>query len=322
MIVDTHVHLIRPFDSRGNAQVYSPGNPTSAEEYVALMDASGIDRAFFISWSPEDIPSDLLGKGINPEQVRETMNREYALEAMRAYPDRFYWFPCHLGPGVGDAAVMARENLALGAAGLKLVCSFWGELPDDPRLVPLYGLAEEYRAQIIIDTSYWYLGKDDPTDPDRLPPGHREVAWRVADFQDYLRHVDAVVASYPQVNFQLAHAGARSFTPDHAREVGAFIRAYPNVFADLGALRTDAPALECLVEAAGADRVMFGTDWPHFAQGDAMRRAIEHIRRPGRFGAKMCEMILGENALRFVKGRAPGLRVRTGSPFRDDFRRF
>ena len=308
MIIDTHVHLIRPFDAKGNPQVYSPGRPTSAEDYVALMDASGMDRAFFISWSPEDIPSDLLVKGIAVERVRETMNRDYALEVMRKFPDRFYWFPCHLGPTVRDYLPVARENLELGAAGLKLVCSFWGELPDDARLLPLYELVQEYQAQVILDTSFWYLGKDEPADPESLPPGHREVAEEITDFEDYMGHLGAVVTSYPDVHFQLAHAGARTFTPDHAQEVGEFIRAYPNVFADLGALATDAPALEYLVETAGADRVMFGTDWPHFAQGEGMRQAIDHVRRPGRFPESTRSMILGENALRFVRGRGPGLR--------------
>jgi len=309
MIIDTHIHLIRPFDSDGRPQAYSPGNPTSAEDYVALMDAAGIARAFFISWSPQDIPADLSGKGIAVEAVRETMNRDYALEVMRRFPDRFYWFPCHLGPGVGDCVRMARQNLEWGAAGLKLAPSFWGELPDDERLLPLYQLAQDNGAQIILDPSFWYLGKDEPTDPDSLPPGHREVARRIRDFADYLGHLAKVIAAHPAVNFQLAHAGARSFTPDHAREVGRFIRAYPNVFADLGALPPDAPALETLVESAGADRVMFGTDWPHFAHGEAMRQAIDAIRCPGRFTPAQSAMILGENALRFVRNRPPGLRA-------------
>jgi hypothetical protein len=148
MIIDTHVHLIKPFDSQGNPQVYTP-NLASAEDYVALMDISGIDRAFFISWSPEDIPSDLQAKGIAVESVRETMSRDYALEVMARFPDRFYWFPCHLGPNVADHMAVARENLELGAAGLKLVLSFWGELPDDSRIIPMYKLAREYGAQII-----------------------------------------------------------------------------------------------------------------------------------------------------------------------------
>lgn len=47
--------LIRPFDDDGRPQVHTPGRPSSAQDYVATMDRSGIDRAFFISWSPEDI---------------------------------------------------------------------------------------------------------------------------------------------------------------------------------------------------------------------------------------------------------------------------
>lgn len=308
MLIDTHMHLVRPFDSHGRPQIYSPGNPTSAADYVALMDEAGIDRAFLISWSPEDIPADLMAKGIPAEAVRQTLSRDYALEVMEEYPDRFYWFPCHLGPGGGDPVRMARDNLEQGAAGLKLVCSFWGELPDDERLRPLYGLAAEHGAQIILDTSFWYLGKDDRADPASLLPGFREVAQRVDSFQQYSEHLGRAVSAHPGVHFQLAHAGARTFTVSHAREVGQFVAQHPNAFVDLAALPMDGPALESLIEAAGADRVMFGTDWPHFCQGDAMREALDQIRRPGRFSEKAAGMILGGNALRFVRGRGPGLK--------------
>ena len=312
MVIDTHVHMIRPFDSAGRKQAYSP-NPSSAEDFVALMDASGIERAFSISWSPEDIPSDLAVKGIKPESLRETLSLDYALEVMARYPQRFYWFPCHLGPAIPDHMTMARKHLQFGAAGLKLVLSFWGELPDDPRPMAICRLAAEFDAQVIIDTSYWYLGKNEPADPATLGIGHCDVARRVKDFPDYLRHLSPMIEEFPDVNFSLAHAAARSCTLEHAAaaEVGAFIRRYRNVYADLGALAVDSPALETLVESAGADRVMFGTDWPHFAQGPAMSEMIAHIRRPGRFTQKVAEMILGKNALAFVKHRRPGLKPDT-----------
>jgi predicted TIM-barrel fold metal-dependent hydrolase len=309
MIIDTHVHVIKPFDSKGNRQVYSP-NPCSAEDYVALMDASDIDRAFYISWSPEDIPSDLTVKSIAMESVRETMCREYALEVLARYPDRFYWFPCHLGPTLPDYFAMARENLEMGAAGLKFVYSFWGEMPGDERLIPLYDLARDYRAQVIIDTSYWYLGKEDRLiDPDDLQEGHREVAKRITDFADYARHLRAVFSAYPTINFSLAHAGARNFTVERAREVGMLMRDYPNVYADLGALDVAHPMLDALVETAGPDRIMFGTDYPHFAQGPVMRQLLDQVRRPGRFASSVADRILGENALAFVGGKKPGLQT-------------
>jgi predicted TIM-barrel fold metal-dependent hydrolase len=153
MIIDAHVHLMKAFDSKGNPQVYSLGKDGSAEEFVSLMDASGLDRAYFISWSPEDIPLDLISKNISVESVRDVMNREYAFEVLKKYPDRFYWFPCHLGPEIKDYLDIAQENFEMGASGIKFVCSFWGELPDDERLIPLYELAQKHRAAVMIDTS-------------------------------------------------------------------------------------------------------------------------------------------------------------------------
>ena len=70
------------------------------------------------------------------------------------------------------------------------------------------------------------------------------------------------------------------------------------------------PALEALVEAAGADRVMFGTDWPHFAQGQDMAARIAAVRTPGRFSPDTAARILGGNALDFMKGGPPGLTPR------------
>ena len=312
-VIDAHIHLIQPFDSAGRPQRYSVRrsdgvtNPTSAEDFIALMDASGIDHAFYISWSPEDIPADLSNKGIDPETVRETMNVTYPLDVMRRCGERFYWFPCHLGPAVPDHMARARGNLEAGAAGFKLVTSFWGELPDDPRCRRIIALAAAHEAPVIIDTSYWYLGKDDPAPPETIPPGHREVAARVRDWEDYAGHLRRTFDAFPSINFQLAHAGARTFTPEHAAEAGALIREYPHVYADLGALEPRSPALEALVDAAGPDRVMFGTDWPHFAQGEEMAARIAAVRAHGRFSRETAGRILGGNAFDFVKGRPPGL---------------
>ena len=220
---------------------------------------------------------------------------------------RFYWFPCHLGPDVPDHMAQARRNLEAGAAGLKLVTSFWGELPDDPRCRRIISLAAEFGAPVIIDTSFWYLGIDEPAPLETIAPGHREVRPRVRDWEDYTGHLRRTFEAFPSINISLAHAGARTFTPEHAAEAGALIRDYPHVYADLGALDPGSPALEALVEAAGADRVMFGTDWPHFAQGEDMAARIASVRAPGRFSPETAGRILGGNAVDFMKGRPPGL---------------
>ena len=52
---------------------------------------------------------------------------------------------------------------------------------------------------------------------------------------------------------------------------------------------------------------MFGTDWPHFAQGQDMAARIAAVRAPGRFSPETAGRILGGNAVDFMKGRPPGL---------------
>ena len=306
MIIDTHVHVFRPTDSKGQPQKYSP-NPTSGEDYVATMDAAGIDRAFLISFSPDDILADLEAKNLTVEDVKDVMNREYAIEVIRRYPDRFYWFPCHLNPINADYLERTQRNLDLGAAGLKILPSFFGLLPDDDRLLPLYELAQKYNVSVILDLSFWYLTKG------TTRAGFRDVAHLVKDYADLLSHVEPVVEEFSDVNFQLAHAGTGDL-----RETGEFMARYPNLFADISARfpgGEDYPfpkglsALESLVTSAGVERVMFGTDWPHFWQGNRMKDIIRCLSKAATFMIPdERALILGGNALRFVGQVQPGLR--------------
>jgi predicted TIM-barrel fold metal-dependent hydrolase len=306
MIIDTHVHVFRPTDSKGQPQKYSP-NPTSGEDYVATMDATGIDRAFLISFSPDDILADLEAKNLTIEDVKEVMTSEYTIEVIRRYPDRFYWFPCHLNPVNADYLERTKRNLDLGAAGLKILPSFFGLLPDDDRLFALYELAREYRVSVILDLSFWYLTKG------TTRMGFREVAPLIKDYADLLSHVKPVVEEFYNVNFQLAHAGTGDL-----RETGEFMARYPNVFADISArlpggeaypFPKGLSALESLVTSAGVECVMFGTDWPHFWQGNRMKDIIRCLSEAATFmNPDERALVLGGNALRFVGQVQPGLR--------------
>jgi predicted TIM-barrel fold metal-dependent hydrolase len=306
MIIDTHVHVFRPIDSKGQPQKYSP-NPTSGEDYVAIMDAAGIDRAFLISFSPDDILADLEGKKLTIEDVKDVMTREYAIEVIRHYPDRFYWFPCHLNPVNADYLEKTKRNLDMGAAGLKILPSFFGLLPDDDKLLALYELARKYRVSIILDLSFWYLTKN------TTRTGFREVAPLVKDYADLLSHVEPVVEEFSDVNFQLAHAGTGDL-----RETGELIARYPNLFADISArfpggedypFPTGLSVLRSFVSSAGVERVMFGTDWPHFGQGARMKEIVRCLAEAATFMTPdERTLALGGNALRFVGQAQPGLR--------------
>ncbi|MBM3238892.1 amidohydrolase [Candidatus Poribacteria bacterium] len=306
MIIDTHVHVFRPTDSKGQPQKYSP-NPTSGEDYVATMDAAGIDRAFLISFSPDDILADLEGKNLTVEDVKDVMTSEYTIKVIRRYPDRFYWFPCHLNPINADYLERTQKNLDLGAAGLKILPSFFGLLPDNDRLLPLYELAQKYRVSVILDLSFWYLTKG------TTRTGFRDVAPLVKDYADLLSHVEPVVDEFSDVNFQLAHAGTGDLS-----ETGEFMARYPNVFADISARFPGGEAypfpkgllaLKSLVTSAGVERVMFGTDWPHFWQGARMKEIVRCLSEAATFMTPdERALVLGGNALRFVGQVQPELR--------------
>ncbi len=69
---------------------------------------------------------------------------------------------------------------------------------------------------------------------------------------------------YPEMKLILAHA-ARGFNPHHTIEGIGAIRDLPNVYCDTSAI-TDCGALEAIIEALGADRLLYGSDFPvsHF----------------------------------------------------------
>ncbi|MEW6750108.1 MAG: amidohydrolase family protein [Candidatus Latescibacterota bacterium] len=82
-----------------------------------------------------------------------------------------------------------------------------------------------------------------------------------------------------------------------------------NLFAKASALYAAAPwdyrsrrapaFLGSLVRVLGADRVLWGSDWPPLANHQSYRQALEVVRREARgLAAEDRRLILGENAAR------------------------
>lgn len=72
-----------------------------------------------------------------------------------------------------------------------------------------------------------------------------------------MRHYEAMLERFPQVQFVLGHAGAR----DLAWAI-PLARRYPNAWLDIHG--QGVTALHELVERVGGDRLLFGTDWPFY----------------------------------------------------------
>ncbi|MEW5818006.1 MAG: amidohydrolase family protein [Spirochaetota bacterium] len=314
MIIDTHVHVFdkRMGISQQTDREYFHFAGTSVEWLLTSMDYAGVDKASLISYTAEDI-SCCLPEGIGPVEFGSAMNREYVIEAVKKYPDRFYWFADHVDPRKDDYMAKAGENIDEGATGLKILSSFTGLFPDDPRLMQVYELCRNRHVPIILDFSFWYINR-----LERMP-----LKIENKDYRDFLGHVAKVAESFPDVNFQIAHYGS----PENNKylvesgDLAAYapfielMKNYNNLFTDLAALwfpKNEDYPFHCvsrfiaqLIRAIGADKVMFGTDWPYFCNGITLtyRQGLRLIREADSLKHEEIELILGRNALRFLGKR-------------------
>jgi hypothetical protein len=155
--------------------------------------------------------------------------------------------------------------------------------PDDPRLEPLWSLAEELQIPI-----GFHIGRGPPVS---AAPNHP------AAIGDPLL-LEPVLMRHPRLRLILMHAGF-----PFADNVEALLGRYPNVHVDLGAIHwaEHRPAfhrfLRRLVEGGFARRIMFGSDqmvWP-----DAIEQSLQAYREADYLTAAQRRDILFNNAVRF-----------------------
>jgi predicted TIM-barrel fold metal-dependent hydrolase len=196
---------------------------------LAAMDAAEIDRAVLLGWYWE-----------KPETCA-WQNRFYA-DCVGAQPQRFSAFAT-LHPRAGRTATLEEVRRAHGEGLIGL-----GELSphsqgfgvDDPVFGAVLALAGELKMPVNLHV----------TDPDsRKYPG-----WVATPADDFVR----VATAFPTTTFVLAHWGGMLPLRD------ARFRALPNVYYDTAAspLMYDNGVWARTVPVLGADRVLFGSDFP------------------------------------------------------------
>ena len=256
MIVDSHCHILPPdFSSRHDelaardatyaALFPEPGGRfADADKLLSDMDTAGVDHTV------------AMGFGWTDPNVAMEVN-DYLIGAAAAHPDRISAF-ASVNPAWGLQAVReASRCLDTGASGI-------GELHADTQqfdiadadlMEPLMALLRSRNAPIVIHASepvgHEYPGKGSTT-PDLL-----------------LRFA----ANFPENRMVFAHLGGG--LPFYAA-MPEVADALSNVWYDTAALpflyRPSAVAAAAMT--AGADRVLFGTDYPLLSH----RRVIDYIR--------------------------------------------
>jgi len=206
------------------------------------------------------------------EQYLTVFNSEgndYVAELVAQYPDRFIGFagvnPWYLEKGVQEL----ERSRELGLRGLKLNSALQGFFPHEAMARPLLSRAGELGMPVYFHTT---------TPPFAMPFQIKEVA-----------------CLFPQVTFILGHCGFA----DGWTDVVAAARDCPNIYVETSLIGT--PTLGGVIEALGADRVIFGSDVPESSLSVELAKiALLNLDEPSR------RKILGANVLGLLEAGGGG----------------
>jgi len=245
---------------------HAPGAAVaSAEDLVEAMDTAGVDRAVCFTWPFAD-----------PGLCAEA--NDYLAAAVRRHPGRLVGFGC-VQPAAPGAAAEVERCARLGLRGLgELNADAQGwALEDEAAIGPVArasaAAALPWTLHCSEPVGHEYPGKGTAT-PDR---------------------VAALAARHPELTIVCAHLGGGLPLYAHMPEVRDLCRA---------ALYFDTAAVPFLyrpsvyaavVEAVGADRLLFGTDHPLLRAP----RYLDTLRGLG-LGEEATAAILGGNAARLL----------------------
>lgn len=287
-LFDSHTHTqpssdeAKGFLNQFGMPEQRPGRGT-VQDLVETMDDVGLSRSLIIPWIPaQDHVFKRTRAGADRDQAVEDVLGEWRLlnrwatDQVALQPQRIV---CLVGVdpilmSVEQVQTEVREQVAAGAAGIKIAPMFLGAHPDDERMEVVWRLARELDVPVLSESG--------------ATTRRSEPAW------GHPQHFDAVCAAYPDVRIQLAHLaiGAED-------ALVALTAKHRNVWADtslrLGGYPGDdftPPGLVELMRRIGIDRVLYGTNYPMVDP-----RAYAHAFRSLPLAAEELRAVATENAL-------------------------
>ena len=138
----------------------------------------------------------------------------------------------------------------------------------------------------------------------------------VAEFPNHLKHVPLIAEKIPNLRMVIDHLAK---PPIRDKQMGEWAKqlaeaaCYPNVYAKISGLNTAAnwsswsaedlkPYIEYAIKQFGAERLMFGSDWPVANMaGDYAKVWEETNKAIAEYGSGEIAAILGETAAKFYR---------------------
>ena len=272
-IIDMHVHAYAR-DERWQARI---GNPVTGQAMVAT-DENAHREATFAAMKRARI-------------VKAMVNGDYeaVLRWKQAAPDQVIVGYSFDDPAKVDLEFLRKEKAAgrLDALG-EVGSQYEGIAPNDPRMEPVYALAEELDLPFAL---HMHPG----------PPGAAYIGFpkiRPALGDPLL--LEDVLVRHPRLRLYIMHAGW-----PFLENMIALLNAYPQVYVDVGVIDWSKPRKEFdrylrgLVEAGYGRRIMFGSDqmvWP-----EAIEMGVAAIQSADYLTPQQKGDIFYHNAARFLR---------------------
>jgi uncharacterized protein len=199
-----------------------------------------------------------------------------------------------VGYGIDDPANFSIEALRsqIKAGNIDFIGEvdpqYWGYAPDDPRLEPIFALAEE------MDIPVGF----------HVHPGPWGAVYKGFPLMRQKNNspllLEDVIVRHPKLRLYVMHAGYPRID-----EMINMLYAYPQLYVDIAVIDWTRPRAEFhnylrrLVEAGFGDRIMFGSD--QMVWTDAIAPAIANVESAPFLTAKQKRDIFYNNAVRFFR---------------------
>ena len=277
-IIDVHVHA----ESQDPRFGVTFTNPLTGEDWPAAPDEETLIAQSLALMQRFNVERAVVSGGDHHEAVLRWRQRA---------PEKVLVGYALADPAGLDAALLRREHAAgrlqvIGEVGAQ----YAGVAPNDPRMEPIYALAEELDVPLALHMH--------PGPPGAAYPPFGIARMRASNGRALL--LEEPLLRHPKLRLYVMHA-AWPFLD----EMIALMYAHPQVYVDLGVIDWTQPEAEFhrylrgLVEAGHGKRVMFGSDqmvWPR-----AIERAVRNVEAASYLTESQKDDIFYGNAARFLR---------------------
>lgn len=277
-IIDVHLHAESKDPRFGHALT----NPVTGQKFKASA-----DDASHIAESLEAMQKLNIVRAV----VSGGQYHEAVLRWAERVPEKVLIGYAVGDPSKVDVSYLRKEHAAgrLHVIG-EVAAQYEGITPGDPRMEPLYALAEELDVPLGLHMH--------PGPPGAAYPPFGMTKMRAANGRPML--LEEVLLRHPKMRIYIMHAGW-----PYLDEVIALMYSHPQVYVEVGVIDWSQPRpefhnyLRRIVEAGYGKRVMFGTDqmvWP-----ETMVVAVKAVESAGFLTREQKRDIFCRNAARFLR---------------------